>query len=81
MIGNPGAGKSTLLTSLVRGKFRFPAGISIATGLTKDLLEYEHEGTTYIDTPGLSDLKLREHAASCIERALRKGGDFRVCLK
>lgn len=78
MIGNPGAGKSTLLSSLVGGTTIFDSGIAIGRGKTTKLQRVQHQGDTYIDTPGLSDVKLRETAATEIESALKSGGNFKV---
>lgn len=80
MMGNPGAGKSTLLTSLVEGTTTFHSGVNIGKGKTTDLQEVTYNGKTYIDTPGLADVKIRDQAAAKIERALSKGGDFQVSL-
>jgi len=77
-IGNPGAGKSTLLNSLT-GKVIFHSGISLGTGLTSTLQVYVNDaGDIYIDTPGLSDEEKRKEAAAEIEKALKKGGVYRI---
>lgn len=80
VIGNPGCGKSTLLSSLVEGSAVFNSGISIGKGKTKEIQIVEYNGTSYIDTPGLSDVKLRAIAASEIEKAFKIGGEYKVAL-
>lgn len=78
MMGNPGAGKSTLLSSLVKGSASFPSGISLGRGKTQELQEVEYNGDTYIDTPGLSDAKLREKAATAIMKSFKRSGKYKV---
>lgn len=78
MLGNPGAGKSTLLSSLVEGTHIFPSGIAIGRSKTTEIQQVEFCGNTYVDTPGLSDIQLREVAAHSIESAFKKGGIFQV---
>merc|ERR1712217_380034 len=76
--GNPGAGKSTLLNGLV-GKVEFKSGVSVGKGLTFQFDKCQcADGLTYMDTPGLSDVKLRKQAADAIAQALRSGGFYRV---
>ena len=38
----------------------------------------EHNGIKYLDTPGLSDIKLRKQAAEAITTALKQGGTYQV---
>lgn len=78
MIGNPGVGKSTLLSSLVKGNKSFQSGVAIGKGMTSEFQEISYNGTIYVDTPGFSDIKLREVAAKEIATALSKGGKFKV---
>jgi energy-coupling factor transporter ATP-binding protein EcfA2 len=69
VVGNPGAGKSTLLNGLM-GEVNFKSGISVGTGLTTRLLIKESpDGTRFIDTPGLADIKIKEEAAEEINQA------------
>lgn len=37
-----------------------------------------HDGVTYLDTPGLADVKLRQEAARAITTALRKSGTYQI---
>lgn len=79
-IGNPGTGKSSTMNCYV-GKAIFTAGCSITgVGVTVVLSKEEHDGRFFFDTPGLSDLLLREKAAIAIKEALQHGGDFNVCF-
>lgn len=77
LIGNPGSGKSTLLNSLV-GKTVFKGGLNAGEGLTKLFQAYLHNGVTFIDTPGLNDIKYQKEAAKQIEMALKGGGSYRI---
>lgn len=78
-VGNPGAGKSTLLNGLM-GSLGFRSGTNIGVGLTQLLDVRTLRNTTYIDTPGLADVELREKAAAEIRKALRRGGLYRVAF-
>ena len=53
-IGNPGSGKSTILNSFA-GQLLFQSGVSIGSGLTKQLESKTSKGITYVDTPGVAD--------------------------
>jgi len=78
MIGNPGVGKSTILNGLI-GRTIFPSGISLGKGLTTVChREQDQNGNVYIDTPGLSDIKLRKQAAIEIKDALQSNGIFKI---
>mmetsp|Transcript_51121 Transcript_51121/g.101544 ORF Transcript_51121/g.101544 Transcript_51121/m.101544 type:complete len:454 (-) Transcript_51121:297-1658(-) len=78
MVGNPGTGKSSTMNCML-GVSLFQSGVSRdGTGVTFQLDVKEHEGTRYMDTPGLSDVRLRKAAAKAIEEALLIGGDFKI---
>lgn len=77
LIGNPGVGKSTLINSIVK-KNVAESGISAGVGLTQICQIYEYQGSTYVDTPGLCDAKIRTQAASEIEKALKLHGNYRI---
>ncbi len=55
----------------------FKSGISLGTGLTTHLQKHAVPGTniTYIDTPGLTDIKRRKEAAEEIAKALRQAAE------
>ena len=76
-IGNPGAGKSTLANCVAKASL-FKSGIHVGKGMTYKLDIKKHNGITYLDTPGLSDIKLREQAAKSITEALKKDGTYQV---
>lgn len=79
LLGNPGAGKSTIHNSLM-GSVQFRSGVSMGSGLTTALEKMTIGDTTYIDTPGLSDVRLRSKAAEAIVHALQQNGHYRVCF-
>ena len=56
----------------------FQSGISFGAGMTFKLDKEEHNGITYLDTPGLSDIKIRKQAAEAITKALKQGGTYQV---
>ena len=76
-IGNPGTGKSTMLNCLA-GEKLFKSGQSYGKGMTYQLEEKIYNGYKYIDTPGLSDHKLREEAGKAISTALKAGGKHKI---
>jgi len=78
LIGNPGVGKSTFLNGFLK-EVKFQSGVALGKGLTTVCQRIEdNKGTVYIDTPGLSDVKLRQQAASEIKQALSSGGIFKI---
>jgi len=78
LIGNPGTGKSTILNGLLQRQ-AFESGVSLGKGLTSVCqVERDSMGNVYIDTPGLSDVFMREKAAQEISKALRTGGIFKI---
>lgn len=79
-LGNPGAGKSTLLNGLVGKAGVFEAGVAPGTGLTTSFSSHTVNNVKYIDTPGLADATMQASAKKEIEKALRSGGDFRICF-
>lgn len=76
-VGNPGSGKSTILNSMI-GEPVFKSGVSFGGGLTYEFDEHRRGIHTFMDTPGLADVKLRKQAAAAITEALKKGGNFKV---
>jgi GTP-binding protein EngB required for normal cell division len=75
--GNPGGGKSTILNSLC-GEVRFRSGVSFGNGLTSVVQEVELEDRVLADTPGLSDIRLREQAAKEIEKLFRSVDEMKL---
>lgn len=62
-LGNPGCGKSTLIKSLCKqahNRDKIRNGNSDGGGLTKNWQYYEDDGHTYIDTPGMAEMDLRD---------------------
>ena len=76
-IGNPGVGKSTLANCMAK-KVLFQSGVSVGKGMTYKLDESKHNGITYLDTPGLADIKMRKAAATAITEGLRKNGTYQI---
>lgn len=80
MIGNPGTGKSALLNAYIGASpvmFKSAAS-SGGWGVTSVLDKREHSGRCFMDTPGLSDLRLRKQAAEAINEAFGAGGSFSI---
>ena len=77
-IGNPGTGKSTALNCYAGAVLFVAAPSTTGFGVTYQLDINEHDGKRYLDTPGLSDLVMRQKAAEAIDKALQAGGDFQI---
>jgi len=82
-VGNPGVGKSTLLNCLIKmmdpqQNEMFKSGLSIAEGLTYQFEQRKVGNITFMDTPGLQDVKKRKQAAEAITEALKKDGCYQV---
>ena len=65
LIGNPFSGKSTLANCIAKNHL-FQSGLSVGTGVTFPLNSKVHDGITYMDTPGLSDIRQRHQASKSI---------------
>ncbi|CAE7487753.1 unnamed protein product [Symbiodinium natans] len=76
-VGNPGTGKSTILNGLI-GELTFQSGISYGEGMTYRFDQVKHGKHTFMDTPGLSDMKRREAAAEAITEALKQDGRYKI---
>ena len=76
-IGNPGVGKSTLANCIAQ-RVLFESGMSVGSGKTIGLDKKAHRGVTYLDTPGLADIKMRQSAAVAITDALRQNGTYQI---
>ena len=77
LIGNPGVGKSTLANCIAKTVL-FKSGVNFGKGMTCQLDENVYEGITYLDTPGLADIKMRKTAAKAITEGLKKGGIYQI---
>lgn len=76
LIGHPGVGKSAIINALV-GRNVLASGLSLR-GLTTHLQKIEHDGSLFIDTPGLADIEIQEQAALEIEKALKFNGIYKI---
>ena len=73
--GNPGVGKSTCINALLGGIVADAKYSNTGSGITTEQKEYNWpDFGTIIDTPGLSDAKLRQEAAAQITLGHQKGG-------
>ncbi|KAJ3110747.1 hypothetical protein HK100_002920 [Physocladia obscura] len=77
LVGNPGTGKSAILNGLT-GAAYFKAGNSFGKGCTHVCQSVLVNGITYMDTPGLDDVEIREQAAEEIRKALDNSGEYRI---
>jgi len=77
LVGNPGGGKSTLLNTIIKKK-HFKSGISMGAGMTFDFDVLTLDGVSFMDTPGLADIEMRQQAANAITTALRQAGFYKV---
>ena len=76
-IANSGAGKSTLANCLAE-KVLFKSGTSSSSSKTSQLGKAKHGDIMYLDTPGLTDIKIRQIAAKVIAEALRQTGKYQI---
>ena len=76
-IGNPGTGKSTLANCIARSLL-FKSGLKFGDGMTFQLDMKKCNEVTYLDTPGLDDIKLRKQAAAAITKALKQNGTYQI---
>jgi hypothetical protein len=60
------------------GKALFKSGVNFGKGKTKVLQKETIGMNTFMDTPGLADIKLREQAAQEITSALMAGGAYKI---
>jgi small GTP-binding protein len=77
IVGNPGTGKSALINTILKKKVS-KSGLNIGTGLTCDLSLHHLNGINFIDTPGLSDISKRVHAAQQIQKALEYKASYKI---
>jgi GTP-binding protein EngB required for normal cell division len=75
--GNPGVGKSSLCNSIFQEPV-FQSGVSFGRGMTELGQRHIYQNKMYIDTPGLSDIKLREQAAQEIEKSLKHNSNYKI---
>merc|ERR1719213_277216 len=79
-VGNPGTGKSTMLNALIGDpeRIHFAAGLGHVTGVTTVMKGHKVDRVTYLDTPGLADVHMREKAAEEIRKALLYEGNYKI---
>ena len=77
LIGNPGVGKSTLANCIAK-EVLFKSGVNFGNGMTSRLDAKEHKGITYLNTPGLDNIKIRREAAHAITTGLKKNGFYQI---
>ncbi len=75
--GNPGVGKSSLCNSIFQEAL-FQSGVSFGKGMTELGQKRVYQNKLYIDTPGLSDINLREKAAQEIENSLKHNSNYKI---
>ena len=56
----------------------FKSGVSFGKGMTYQLDKKTHNGITYLDTPGLADIKMRKEAAKAITDGLKNYGIYQI---
>ena len=77
LIGNPGVGKSTLANCIAKAVL-FKSGVNFGNGITSHLDAKEHKGITYLDTPGLDNIKMGRAAAHAITAGLKYNGWYQI---